>query len=478
MITHLSPLNGKLVKFSSASIANHVKHHCRKTGDDFESSKQKFMDSLPKVYCENCDSLCKIQSNLKYVCSSRICRQRSGTPSKYKTSKRFFGESAEKYIDFILDNLDIYLNNLKSKIPDPYDGLEGNFTLECKMKRRLPSWKTEPRFQKTVNCISCLKPRTVNLFSSHTDSCSKSCASVGISRNKHRNFVKLFDLAFGDFNRMTELLSAGYDFDSHVVKCAKDMGLSEIKLYQLDLISKPGAEIVLIEDIVFISVPGKYRNVRISRQAELMGIDNLFEENCLICGDKFIPYRKNSRFCSHTCYHESLKLENFSKFHSVENRETASNNQSLWMKSKIASGEFTPTITNSWCKNRIHYIIDGKEYKFRSSWEAVFFLFNQHLEYEKHRIPYKTPDGKHHIYITDFTDEISKIIYEIKPTGLFSDPIVILKQTVAEQWCQINGYSYVQISDSWFRDICSDQHNRNKIVEYLNYNVKSMKQFF
>lgn len=478
MLTHLSPLNGKHIKLQSSSITNHLLHYCKKTGCDFETAKTIFFDSLPKKYCEKCGSVCDLISNLEYICSSRICRQRNGTPKNYKESKRFFGESAEKYIEFILQNLDFYLTNSKSKVPDPYDGLGGNFTLECKMKRRLPAWKDEPRFQKTVSCISCLEPRSVNIFSSYTDACSKRCAALGDSRNIHRNFIKLFEVAFGDLDKMKELHASGYKIDKFVIRCAKDMGLSDIKIYQLDLMSKPDSEIVSIKDKVFVRVPGKYEKVRLSRQSELMGIPNILERICLICGDKFIPHKRNSRFCSHECYHKSLSCDNFSKYHSVETRAEGNLRHSELMKKKIANGEFTPKITNSWCRNKTLYEIDGQECRFRSSWEAVFFLFNQHLQYEKHRIAYIAPDGVSHNYITDFTDETTRTIYEIKPNGLLDDPIVTAKRVAAEQWCLENGYTYVEISNAWFEQVCSDQDNKNKIAEYLGYNVKSMKQFF
>ncbi len=124
--------------------------------------------------------------------------------------------------------------------------------------------------------------------------------------------------------------------------------------------------------------------------------------------------------------------------------------QSKKMKDKIQSGQFTPNVTNSWCKSRC-YINDTP---FRSSWEAYFYLYNVtndiRLEYEKVRIPYLYNENKH-IYITDFQDYEKKIIYEIKPNSEFKNNTKIkCKQDAAILWCNHNGWQFVYITDDWF----------------------------
>lgn len=125
-------------------------------------------------------------------------------------------------------------------------------------------------------------------------------------------------------------------------------------------------------------------------------------------------------------------------------------NHSRIMKEKIASGEFTPCITNTWT----HWdakveLEDGTVKKFRSSWEACFWFCNQHLEYEKVRIPYSI-DGTWKNYIVDFVDTEQKILYEIKPNSVKDNESNVLKSEAAKEWCKVNNYSYSMITDEWF----------------------------
>jgi len=115
------------------------------------------------------------------------------------------------------------------------------------------------------------------------------------------------------------------------------------------------------------------------------------------------------------------------------------------MKTKIANGEWTPCITNSYSKSRCY--VNGVA--LRSSWEALFFMINPSLMYEKTRIPYSY-NGVSHTYIIDFEDEIGKILYEIKPKSEMSDEVVKVKEKFAKQWCETHGYEYVFIDDDWF----------------------------
>jgi hypothetical protein len=56
------------------------------------------------------------------------------------------------------------------------------------------------------------------------------------------------------------------------------------------------------------------------------------------------------------------------------------------MKNKILRGEFTPPITNSWTKWKSFIVIDDVTKKFRSNWDAAFWLLNKNdVEYEKLR---------------------------------------------------------------------------------------------
>lgn len=127
--------------------------------------------------------------------------------------------------------------------------------------------------------------------------------------------------------------------------------------------------------------------------------------------------------------------------HSEEEKE----NKSIKMKNLIAEGKFTPNIHNS----LTHYQFVYKNKKFRSSWEAAFFSLNQHLLYEKHRISYfDSSKQKDRIYITDFTDEELKIIYEIKPS--VNEQKNKDKLSAGKKWCVDNNYNFVIINEDWF----------------------------
>lgn len=124
--------------------------------------------------------------------------------------------------------------------------------------------------------------------------------------------------------------------------------------------------------------------------------------------------------------------------------------QSLIMKKKIKNGEFTPNITNSWTSWESFVNIGNTKKKFRSSWEAVFYLLNNGIQYEQTRIPY-IYDYYSYNYIVDFTDNENRILYEIKPESEITDSKTKSKIKFANEWCKKNDYFFVIISDSYFK---------------------------
>ena len=54
------------------------------------------------------------------------------------------------------------------------------------------------------------------------------------------------------------------------------------------------------------------------------------------------------------------------------------------------------------------------------------------------------------IYITDFVDEVTKTIFEIKPNSVVNLPVCISKRDAAIKWCRQNGYTYKIIGDEYF----------------------------
>lgn len=145
---------------------------------------------------------------------------------------------------------------------------------------------------------------------------------------------------------------------------------------------------------------------------------------------------------------------------------------SIILREKIAKGEFTPNITNSWTRCRVEVEVGGIKFKFRSSWEAAFFMLNPTFVYEKIRIPYSFKN-KTRNYIVDFADYSTNTLYEIKPSSMLSSPKCIAKENAAKIWANENGWTYKIISDDWFMD------NLNRLEEikfpYLSLLNKGLK---
>jgi hypothetical protein len=148
--------------------------------------------------------------------------------------------------------------------------------------------------------------------------------------------------------------------------------------------------------------------------------------------------------------------------------------QSNTIKEKIAKGEFTPCVTNSWANSKCKLEIRGFNKKYRSTWEAVFQILNPQCEYEILRVQYISPvDNDWHNYIVDFIDILNKNVYEIKPKSLNNTPINEAKRKALIEWCKINNYTYNEINDVWFR-------NNASLIDYSKYDEKiqhGMKQF-
>lgn len=131
-------------------------------------------------------------------------------------------------------------------------------------------------------------------------------------------------------------------------------------------------------------------------------------------------------------------------------RKKAKEKHSATMKRKILEGSFTPNIRNRYTGISTYFIFDKEEKKFRSSWEAIFWLKNQHLIYEKVRVPYFYK-GESKVYIVDFEDKENKILYEIKPSNLTVDSKVVEKTKACIEWCKNNNYQFIIVDETWFK---------------------------
>jgi len=128
-------------------------------------------------------------------------------------------------------------------------------------------------------------------------------------------------------------------------------------------------------------------------------------------------------------------------------RKSAAYN-SIWMKSNILSGKFTPNSNN---KNT-HWGSSYNGKKYRSSWEALYHYFYPAALYEKLRIPYKV-NGKEHIYIVDYIDYTSNTVTEVKPRELCTGDVFEAKFNALCEWGRLNNF-VVRLADRAFiRDL-------------------------
>lgn len=183
---------------------------------------------------------------------------------------------------------------------------------------------------------------------------------------------------------------------------------------------------------------------------------------CENCGKQFLvkdcfgsSYRgETAKFCNMECYKETAKAGNhqFRKNWTPERRAHASRT----VKKKIASGEWTPKVINSFTKKSTEAVINGEKKYFRSSWEAIFSVVNPHLEYETIRVPYEY-NGKRHSYIIDFFDRAAGILYEVKPSGKTTDGRIIAKTAAAIEFCDKNSYKFFVITEEELRNLLADR---------------------
>ena len=251
----------------------------------------------------------------------------------------------------------------------------------------------------------------------------------------------------------------------------KIVGINNSKTWN----NRSAAEKSIIAERRAISNRGKKRSPEIIARMRLLSL-----------GRKGTPESKKRRFETrknngkpwHTetakCkIRNSNKITHNSLDYRIKNKITELTRAKLsnTMKLKIAEGTFTPCITNSWTRWKAFANINGIQIKFRSTWEAAFWILNQHLQYEKVRIPYVL-DGVSKNYIVDFVDYDNRILYEIKPELEIETVKNKSKMAAAKSWCSLHGYTMKIVSNNWF------QQNAHLIdYECQPQLIKGMGQF-
>lgn len=131
--------------------------------------------------------------------------------------------------------------------------------------------------------------------------------------------------------------------------------------------------------------------------------------------------------------------KSLTEFYKTENgvlaRKKSSEHNSVLMRNRILSGKFTPNSNN----RNTHWESVYNNRKYRSSWEAFYQYVYPDAEYEALRIEYAY-NSQNLIYVVDFIDHIRKVVAEVKPKELLTDPKTIAKLAALKSWAIKNGY--------------------------------------
>ena len=147
-------------------------------------------------------------------------------------------------------------------------------------------------------------------------------------------------------------------------------------------------------------------------------------------------------------------------------------------KRDIAAGKWTPGVHNRWTNWDASIEINGKLYKFRSSWEACFWASNQTLEYETFRCKYVDSSGVERTYIGDFFDSSSNTLYEIKPSAIVLKEMSKISQVI--DFCLANRIKFKLINESNISDflnipfLLSSEDTRKQLMKVVK-NVKFIR---
>ena len=447
---------------------------CHKTGRSF-SNQRSYTNHIRSVYkgeslesvflqetqteppkCVFCGDKCKFKSlRCGYFdyCNSHDCKIKNITISnRISANKRMLGVPG--YDNIILQNRELFASAFMGNvIVDPYDGKvhgEDKNNSTRYITARSETSILGAYFYENRICDCCETEFRVNFIKdSNKTWCSGECASLlnlevarstlqlqRPSKTKERKEKQLFYIENSSLIEFSKQCSDGrFDIFPNELRHLKD------KFSIFTSFRKKSTHIIFDTKLQI------YCNIALSRIGvlynatfyELYKSGNLSVKNytqgrlpdstnCDVCGKTIIPKYKwdvdennewiepkliSHTYCSQVCYFKFLgsggKTERYG--YSEERKEK----QSIQLKNKILSGEFTPNSTNSWCYGRIYY--DG--IPFRSSWELAFYYyaikkFNL-VDYETVRIPYFcTKQNKTRVYIVDFFIN-NNILVEVKP---------------------------------------------------------------
>jgi len=509
MASFTSPFTGKIFT-SIRSTINHLRYIEKTTGTPYYDLSKQFYDfnNHDSTVCELCGQEKTFRTlSIGYFCENKICVDKRSLSARLS----FRGKHKEDYVEYIKNNIEFYRDNIDNKnVIDPFfnkSTLKQN--LRTFVSKNIGANNKEIReiFQYKKYCAGCDSYYNDDPFKPIRKNCGKPKCSSFIKNFgetnliNSRNFIsKCLDILNNPdadillkFNKIKKEL---INVDVHTTKFLVKEFYKETKITLKDkinisvclnhlIIDPEKIQYVIVNNNIFLSYPNatKEHFIKFFKENKDDLEKTSYFSNCVICSNhmqqtEFFTNNHISRFCSNNCYRISLTRKE--EFHpTLIPTEESRKKSSERMKSLILTGKFTPNVTNSWCRSKICVTINGVDIDVRSSWEAVFYLANPHLKYELIRIPYKRPNGKVSNYITDFVDDVKKIVYEIKPNSEKDTEIYAFKVTAAKQWCLDNGYSYVIISDEWFFDYFLTDSYVDDWKDQPSYEliIKRMKQF-
>lgn len=226
---------------------------------------------------------------------------------------------------------------------------------------------------------------------------------------------------------------------------------------------------------------GKSANALLCTECKTLGMI----KKCLYCDSTFRTKYKNTRYCNkcstsksfqigvpksnvtkskisekHKKWAESdagkrhyLKLgkhnsENLKRYfktkEGISQIRRSAKKQSVTIRRRIKSGEFTPNITNSWTRWTATIDYNGVVRKFRSSWEACFWLSNQHFEYETIRV--ESISNPERVYVGDFYEPTKRVLYELKPKSEYQKKKDKMDSLI--HYCRANNIKFIWVNES------------------------------
>lgn len=460
-------------------------YFCRKTKREFDS-KTGILNHLMKVYnnseeaylnennvipskCIYCGNDAKFISFFQgyhYRCDSKECIERSKFEGINKSNfyrKEKWNQIRKEYLCYIKRNILFYYRNKENTyIVDPFfnENIK-DFKLKQYIRRKLKN-----DVFVIVKCKICGN----NIKRQFLDLERTVCRKSFCLRNKNKNID--FPILWNgkDVNNFYHMLVIqGESFENafyEVSKRCRDKNLWKFIIkpgkYPYDYFKCPINKYI---------IPLTRNSSRIVKYLEFNQID--VEEYYSKFLPKYISYCKNcgtfirlskdllkevkEKFCCKDCYYK-YKRNNPDQYEVLsKTRKKLSDN----MKKMIENGLIVPE-RNIWNGENVE--LNGMRY--RSTWEAVFHYLNPDLHYEDLIIKYfSESDQKERNYIIDFVDWKKKLLYEIKPSSFHKDTNFMDKKKSTEKWCNENGFSFLIIDESYFKNYVTEEVIQDLPVE-------------